>query len=63
MEALSKEEENKIHNRQVAKEHSWIHALFEEAGLDMKGKKEIFKRLLQEPQQDLSHNKLKEKKK
>lgn len=63
MEVLSKEEENKLHNRQVAKEISWIHALFEEAGLDLKGKREIFRRLLQDPNNDLSHNKLKEKKK
>ena len=52
MEALSKEEENKIHNRQVAKEGSWIHTLFEEAGLKLKDKQEIWKRLGQDTEKN-----------
>lgn len=37
-----KQEENRKHNRKVALECSWIHRLFDESGLDVKEKQEVF---------------------
>lgn len=40
-----KAEEDRLHNIEVAKSASWIHALFRENNLSVEDKQEVFRRL------------------